>query len=129
MQKNKIYTIIAFMQDNLAKIKKLPLILEARRIEIKEVITKLDPGFVKIAHENDRNIFVYRIVYKSQGHRVVGYIVEPKKGNKLPNVIWNRGGSNDYGAITLGQLFTSIAEFAKNGYITITTQYSGNGGS
>lgn len=113
------------MNDNLEKIKKLPLILEARRINLKEVLNILTSELLKKAKRNNSNIFAYRIVYKSQGHKVVGYIVEPRKGKKLPNIIWNRGGSNDFGAIKIDQLFTKIAEFVEHGYITIMTQYSG----
>jgi len=117
------------MADNLEKIKKLSLVLKARRIYLKESLSFPNSQALKKAQKNDRNIFVYEIVYRSQGHKVVGYIVEPRKGKKLPNVIWNRGGSNNFGAIKTGWLFTKIAEFAEHGYITIMTQYSGAGGS
>ncbi|MBI2627390.1 prolyl oligopeptidase family serine peptidase [Candidatus Nomurabacteria bacterium] len=117
------------MKDNLEKIRKLPLVLEARRVFLKEISNNLVPELFKKAKKSNRNIFVYKIIYKSQGHKVVGYIIEPSKGKKLPNIIWNRGGSNNIGAIKLGQLFTKIAKFAEHGYITIATQYSGGGGS
>lgn len=117
------------MSDNLEKIKSLPLVLEARRINLKEIRGIMTPELKKVASKNDSNIFAYKILYKSQGHKVVGYIVEPRKGKRLPNVIWNRGGSNDFGSIKLEHLFTKIAEFAVRGYITIATQYSGAGGS
>lgn len=117
------------MNDNLEKIKKLSLVLEARRVSINEISGKLNPDLFKKAKKTNSSIFVYQIVYKSQGHKVVGFIVEPKKGKKLPNIIWNRGGSNNIGEIKIEHLFTKIGEFAKHGYITITTQYSGAGGS
>jgi dipeptidyl aminopeptidase/acylaminoacyl peptidase len=117
------------MNDNLEKIKKLPLVLEASRINLKEIPTILDSKLLKLAKQNASDIFVYKIIYKSQSHKVVGYIVEPRKGKKLPNIIWNRSGSNNIGEIKIEHLFTKIADFAKHGYITITTQYSGNGGS
>src|SRR3989344_4564964 len=120
-----VSVIIIFMSDNLEKIKKLPLILKVRKINLKEVSNAMVPEVLKKARKINAKVFAYRIVYKSQGHKVVGYIVEPRKGKKLPNVIWNRGGSNDLGAIKIDQLFTKIAEFAEHGYITITTQYSG----
>lgn len=117
------------MNDNLEKIKKLSLVLEARRVSLNEISRKLAPDLLKKAKKTNSSIFVYQIVYKSQGHKVVGFIVEPKKGKKLPNIIWNRGGSNNIGEIKIEHLFTKIGEFAEHGYITITTQYSGVGGS
>lgn len=117
------------MRDNLQRIKKLPLVLEAKRIYLNEAANALISQQKKEAKKKDRNIFAYRILYKSQGHKVVGYIVEPRKGKKLPNIIWNRSGSNDFGKIKIEHLFTKIAKFAEHGYITITTQYSGAGGS
>lgn len=117
------------MKDNLEKIKKLPLVLEAKRINLKDVSGNLTLELLKEAKKNDKKIFAYRIIYKSQDHKVVGFIVEPQKGKKLPNIIWNRGGSNEIGVIELYQLFTKIGEFAEHGYITIATQYSGCGGS
>jgi dipeptidyl aminopeptidase/acylaminoacyl peptidase len=117
------------MTDNLERIKKLPLVLEASRINLKDILNALTPALLKKARKSNRTIFVYKIIYKSQKHKVVGYIIEPRKGKKLPGVIWNRGGSGDFGAIKTAHLFTKIAEFAEHGYITIATQYSGAGGS
>ncbi len=80
--------------------------------------------------KNARSIFVYRIVYRSQGHNVVGYVVEPRKGKNLPCVIYNRGGSGEFGTIKIWDLFNGIpAQLAMNGYIVIASQYSGNAGS
>jgi len=117
------------MLDNSEKIRKLPLILQVERVTLKGISGKFALELLKKAKKNDKKIFVYKIIYKSQGHKVVGFIVEPKKGKKLPNIIWNRGGSGDVGAIRIEQLFTKIGKFAEHGYITIATQYSGAGGS
>lgn len=121
------------MQDNLEQIRKLPLILEAERLFLdEETLNLFGKEHEALAHETEKKIFVYRIVYKSQGHRVIGYIAEPREDNNLPCVIWNRGGSRDFGAIKRGHLFLdfhkNIASFATRGYITIATQYSGNAG-
>jgi dipeptidyl aminopeptidase/acylaminoacyl peptidase len=121
------------MEANLEEIRKLPLVLHAERVLLtKEIDNRLGSDLSKIAHLNEKKLFVYKIVYKSQGHKVVGFIVEPRsvKG-KLPCIIVNRGGSGEFGAIRLGQLFidySNITSLALNGYIVITTQYSGNSG-
>lgn len=81
------------------------------------------------AESTAKKIVVKKIVYKSNGHRVHGFIVEPKKIiGLLPCIIWNRGGTNEYGALTPWQVFTILGMFASWGYIVIGSQYSGNAG-
>lgn len=66
------------MKDNLGKIKKIPLVIDVRRIILKEISKNLTLELLKEAKKKERDIFVYRIVYKSEGHKVIGYIVEPR---------------------------------------------------
>lgn len=83
----------------------------------------------KFALENAKHINVYKIEYKSQGHKVVGFIAEPKKGKNLPAVIWNRGGNREFGKIKKDFLFNnSFGRLARAGYFVIASQYSGNDG-
>jgi len=70
----------------------------------------------------------YKIRYKSQGHWVVGFIVEPKGKGKAPVIIYNRGGSNDFAMITEEVVKTRLQKFASWGYIVFASQYSGNDG-
>lgn len=82
------------------------------------------------AKENSKQVHVYRIVYKSGGHSVVGFLIEPrKKSGKIPCIIVNRGGSGEFGKITVENIFSNLSRIASWGYIVITTQYSGNDGS
>jgi dipeptidyl aminopeptidase/acylaminoacyl peptidase len=80
---------------------------------------------------NEKRVNVYHIKYKSRGLTIAGYVVEPKKKNraKLPCIIWNRGGSRDFGSIKLGTCFGQMADLALQGYIVIGSQYSGGPGS
>lgn len=120
------------MADNLNKLKKIPQIIEVKRLQLTDKIRKLlGPFWAKEADKNKNKIFVYRIIYKSKGKKIVGYIVEPRKGNNLPCIIWNRGGSRDFGSIRIGQLFGNhytIAPLAIEDYIVIATQYPGVAG-
>ena len=119
------------MKDNLEEIKKIPLILEAKRLEITPEIKKRLGIWSKGAIANSKKIFAYKIIYKSKGKKIVGYIVEPREGKNLPCIIWNRGGSRDFGSIRIGELFYdygTIASLAKRGYIVIATQYPGVAG-
>ena len=43
----------------------------------------------------------YKIKYLSDGLKVVGFVVKPKKGGlKFPVIIYNRGGNREFGKIT-----------------------------
>src|SRR3989344_5705498 len=49
-----------------------------------------------------RKVKVTKICYRSNGHSVVGFVVEPRRiPNKLPCIIWNRGGSGDFGMLKM----------------------------
>lgn len=117
--------------DNTELISKIPGILEVKRILFtKEHEQLVGPATAKIAKRNAKSIFVYRIVYRSQGHKVVGFIAEPRTGESLPCVIYNRGGSGEFALLKSGMFFLRLpADLALNGYIVIASQYSGNGGS
>ncbi|MDO8617319.1 MAG: prolyl oligopeptidase family serine peptidase [Candidatus Uhrbacteria bacterium] len=85
---------------------------------------------LKHAKQNSRSVSIKKIWYCSQGHLVVGFIIKPKKINgKLPCIIYNRGGSGEFGIIQESVLFSRLACMALWGYLVIATQYSGNGGS
>lgn len=41
-------------------------------------------------------------------------------------IIFNRGGTSDYGLLPKGKLFTRLTHLARQGYIVVGTQYPGN---
>lgn len=115
--------------------KKSPILKEYFEIKLTPVNlaalrSKLPPDILIDARRNSKKIRVYKLIYFSNKHKVIGFLVVPRniKG-KLPCIIWNRGGSNDFGAIKLGHIFTTIADFAISGYAVFASQYSGNSGS
>jgi dipeptidyl aminopeptidase/acylaminoacyl peptidase len=69
-----------------------------------------------------------KITYISDKFDVKGFIVTPKKGKNLPVIIYNRGGSKDFGKIEDRQLFFLLAKIASWGYVVIASQYRGNDG-
>lgn len=118
-------------EDSLSALRNIKMVVEIERVLItREYKDFLGPELSAQIVKHARKIFVYKILYRSQGHKVVGYIVEPREGRKLPCIIYNRGGSGDFGAIKRWDLFDGIpAQLALNGYIVIASQYSGNAGS
>lgn len=96
---------------------------------LKEVF-KDEPGTWEMFQKNNRSVNIYRIRYTSQKHEVVGFVIEPKNiQSPLPCIVYNRGGSREFGTIKPGHLFGTIAEMANWGYVVIASQYSGNDGS
>jgi len=116
--------------SNIDKFKQIPTIVNIEEVRLtKKVLETIESPRKTIAQKKSGHVFAYRIVYKSQNHKVVGFIVEPKKSSeKLPCVIWNRGGSKEFGMIRPRHLFGRMAHFASLGYIIIASQYSGNDG-
>lgn len=105
-----------------------PIVREAKKITITaELREKFGSEFAKEVEANRRFMVAYRLIYTSQGHAVVGYIVVPKKhATRAPTIVFNRGGSGEFGAIRIGWLFSGIiAALARAGYVVIASQYSG----
>ncbi|MDE2173433.1 MAG: prolyl oligopeptidase family serine peptidase [Patescibacteria group bacterium] len=105
-----------------------PIVREAKKITITaELRKRFGPKSAKEVEGNRRFMAAYRLIYTSQGHAVVGYIVVPKKhATRAPTIVFNRGGSGEFGAIRIGWLFSgTIAALARAGYVVIASQYSG----
>ena len=76
------------------------------------------------------NISAYRFFYRSGDHLVEGFLVEPNVGERLPCIVYNRGGYGDFGCITERfVLMSGMSRFAEQGYLVIASQYSGCGES
>lgn len=74
------------------------------------------------------SISMYNITYLSDGLKVNGMMVKPKKKGKYPCIIYNRGGNSDFGSLHVGHAAIFMGKLAKEGYIVIASQYRGNVG-
>lgn len=112
-------------------LKGIPTISSIEKLALtRRVLDAIESTNRKRAKKNSKHVFAYRIVYHSHGHKVVGFIVEPRgRQSTLPCIIWNRGGSKNFGSIRHGHIFGGIGDLASLGYIVIASQYSGNDGS
>ena len=80
--------------------------------------------------ENMQNVTVFNLEYFSQGYWVKGFFIDSvQQLVDAPLIIYNRGGSKDYGAIGLKTILFRMIPFAALGYPVIATQYTGNMGS
>src|SRR5438477_12836422 len=60
-------------------------------------VKKLESARPELRNVADR-IDIKAITYLSDGLKVKGYLAVPKRGEKLPCVIFNRGGNREFGA-------------------------------
>ncbi len=75
------------------------------------------------------SIEIYGITYLSDGLKINGFMVKPKKKGKYPCIIYNRGGNRDFGALKIAHGAITLGQIAKEGYVLIASQYRGNVGS
>lgn len=104
--------------------------VEAIRFDtkVKLSIAREFPGELPTVVRNTRKVAAYKFSYVSSGHLVKGFLVHPKKGKHLPCMIYNRGGSLEFGKVDGSRIFRRLAKFASWGYVVIASQYSGNDG-
>jgi len=74
-------------------------------------------------------VVLERVIYASDGLEVEAYLAQPADGgaDKLPCVIYNRGGNRDFGAVTPVRAAFLLAHIAKRGYVVAASNYRGNG--
>jgi dipeptidyl aminopeptidase/acylaminoacyl peptidase len=75
-----------------------------------------------------KQVEIRAITYRSDSLRVKGYLVAPVGDEKLPCVIYNRGGSADFGMLNDMRAGLFLARVASWGYIVVASNYRGNGG-
>ena len=76
------------------------------------------------------DVSVYRIVYESDGLKITGLAVLPNDTQVAhPVLIYNRGGSREYGKLTLYTVMRTLVPLARKGYMVFASNYRGNDGS
>lgn len=91
-------------------------------------VRMVDSGWGK---EVTQHSIVEKITYLSDGLKVKGYLAYPHrilKGNKIPLIIWNRGGYKENGAIDSFTARGMFGQIASWGYAVLASQYRGNDG-
>ena len=68
-----------------------------------------------------------RVMYRSSGLRVAGFVLRPAGPGPHPVVIWLRGGSGEFGKID-GVMLLNLQWLADAGFMVIATQYRGADG-
>ncbi|WP_448547580.1 alpha/beta hydrolase family protein [Thalassotalea fusca] len=67
--------------------------------------------------------------YDVDGVTVNGYLIKPKSqpNEKLPVLVYNRGGNGNFGAKVFGHLYLQFFPIVQKGFILIGSQYRGTG--
>ena len=92
--------------------------------ELKQKLNEIFPDLLN----QIKDVKFSKIIYVSDGLRVIAYVAEPKKAGKYPCIISNRGGNRSFGQwnpITINYLLGTMAHW---GYVVVATQYRGNDG-
>ncbi len=88
-----------------------------------------DNGKLKDKYNYLNQVKIEKITYLSDGLKVVGYIASPKNTTeKLPCVIYNRGGNKEFGKLNEYKAVFILAQMANWGYHVAASQYRGNDG-
>ncbi len=82
----------------------------------------------KEGYEYMDDIEMNSISYMSDGLKVNGLMVKPKKPGNYPCIIYNRGGNRDFGQLIVATAAIRLGKLAKEGYVVIASNYRGNGG-
>jgi len=106
------------------------LITDYSKTRIYKNIIKEENGIVswKPYYQYLETIDIYDITYLSDGLKVKGYLIKPKKEGNYPCIIYNRGGNRNFGSLNLTKAIYKLGQLSKEGYILIASQYRGNEG-
>jgi dipeptidyl aminopeptidase/acylaminoacyl peptidase len=106
---------------------KKSIILSRTKIELNESQNKMiASGW---GQEVLDNTITEKIIYLSDGLKVMGYISYPTDDSKkYPCIIWNRGGIGNKGAIDSFTARGIFGQLASWGYVVLASQYRGNDG-
>lgn len=68
------------------------------------------------------NTFTYMV----DGNPVEGYIIAPRAlKEKVPVLVYNRGGNGDFGAVVFGAMMQNLFPISDSGFVIIGSQYRG----
>ncbi len=117
---------LALMQNSLAQ---NGSIIKQTQVYLPDTLrNKIAKHFPDIKSFND-SVNAFRITYLSDGLKVNGYMVMPKKPGNYPCIIYNRGGNREFGQLDFADYGYFMAQIASWGYIVVGSQYRGNDSS
>lgn len=100
----------------------------AQQAEIQKSVSNFKERFPESLYEQyKQTISCETFLYKSDAGLVEGFLIRPKSHKeKLPVIIYNRGGNGNYGRVNMARMFATLFPLAKNNFIVIGSQYRGS---
>lgn len=95
--------------------------------KVAQALTRFDSLFGKEKFDfYQSKLSCSTFTYLVDGNTVKGYVIKPKKSeNKLPVLIYNRGGNGNFGGVVFGSMMHNLFPIANEGFVIIGTQYRG----
>lgn len=111
----------SFIQQNIEKKAKTP-------DEVNKRLARFDAQFGKEKFDRYKNTLdCSTFVYTVDDVPVKGYVIKPKNvTEKLPVLIYNRGGNGRYGRVVFGAMAGRLFPIAEQGFVIIGSQYRGS---
>lgn len=92
-----------------------------------EILERIPSEQRQQAITNAKLVRAYFFTYSVNGIEVSGFAAHLRHvAKKQPVVVFNRGGTADFGIVKPGNLFTRIAEIVQMGYVVVGSNYPGN---
>ncbi|MBC9797497.1 alpha/beta hydrolase family protein [Sinomicrobium weinanense] len=123
---NKIISLLVLLQLSGYICAQNGKILSKRAVDISQTqlwdkISENDTLISGFEHLNTLNF--YFITYRSDSIQVNGILIEPKKDEKYPVVIFNRGGNRDFAPLTISTMILYTSKLAAQGYVIVGSNY------
>jgi dipeptidyl aminopeptidase/acylaminoacyl peptidase len=127
MRKCLYLTIILILTINKIQAQNGKIISKEHMILPENLIRKIDSLDTRLAKDL-KSVNLFRIVYLSDGLKVVGFLAQPKMKSKekYPCIIANRGGRWNFGLWNPLLVATYLGRMASWGYIVVASQYRGS---
>jgi dipeptidyl aminopeptidase/acylaminoacyl peptidase len=104
--------------------------IEEKRVFPRGAVPEI--AYHKFIKEYDalEGVSVSRITYRHDGLAITGLMALPQNlsARNHPILIFNRGGSREYGKLTVVNVLRHMAPFARAGYLVFASNYRGNDG-
>ena len=127
MRRGLYYAVIMISILNKVQAQNGKILSKERMVLPKNVIRKIDSLDARLAKDLE-SVDFFRILYLSDGLKVVGFLAQPKMTSKekYPCIIANRGGRWNFGLWNPLLVATYLGRMASWGYIVVATQYRGS---
>lgn len=88
-----------------------------------------EPAYKKLCMQYaESDVKTERVTYENDGLSITGLMATPRAKKPKGVVLYNRGGSGNYGILTVHAVMRQFVPLAKAGYLVIGSNYRGNDG-